>query len=367
MLIVVLLLLTLTLLVSTEVVYEYLYSHKSIVYDKSIYTNSPTNIYTNFAGNVVITGDTLGNMLRSTDHGKNWDISKKLSVDGDYLSISGLVMNEEGDEMLISTKSDTIFYSNDYGLTFTARSKDRQCSIMTGSKDLKSLMCIGGEVLTSATFSGDDDGADVNKNHLYYSKDGGYTWHKSNVGKSKWIGLLSNEDGSWVVGAVSQDREYAWASSDGGKSYKCINNEESNAWGSLAGSKNLQTMILTDRGTKNVHISQDYGYTWTQIYNGANLAASVSINACSVSADSYEYDDNLINLAIGFSGSSMEVVTKCNSHTEHEHCEDQWTETGDSDSDADTYSVALSGDGKYFYSVDSTTMKISIGIRKIHK
>jgi hypothetical protein len=33
------------------------------------------------------------------------------------------------------------------------------------------------------------------------------------------------------------------------------------------------------------------------------------------------------------------------------------------DTDANTYSQALSKDGKYFYSIDSTTMKVSLGYR----
>ena len=351
----------------SEVVYEYSYSSKYIKFDKSVYTNSPTNIFTNYKGNVVVVGDSLGSVLRSTDYGKTWSVSKALYDGSDYQTISHIMMNKKGDEMLVTTKSNNIFYSNDYGLTFQVRSTDRQCSIITGSTDLQSLQCIGGEVIDSATFSGDDDGSDVNYNHLYYSSDGGYNWHKSDASKAKWIGLVSNEDGTWIVGAVSQDMEYAWASSDGGKSYKCINDEESQNWGCLAGSENLKTMILTDKVTKNVHISEDYGFSFTQVFNGANLDEKVTINACAVSSDSYEKDDELINLALGFSGSSMEVITKCNAHTEKYHCEDQWQETGDSDSDADTYSVALSSDGKYFYSVDATSMKISIGTRKIHK
>ena len=39
-------------------------------------------------------------------------------------------------------------------------------------------------------------------------------------------------------------------------------------------------------------------------------------------------------------------------------------DTGNSNNDADTFTVALSGNGKYFYSVDSKASKISIGTRK---
>ena len=107
----------------------------------------------------------------------------------------------------------------------------------------------------------------------------------------------------------------------------------------------------------------DYGYTWTQVYDGANLDKSITINSCAVSANSYEGTATNIALAIGFTGTSMKVVYSCDPHTEHEHCADMWLDTGDLDTDANTYSQALSKDGKYFYSIDSNTMKVSLGYR----
>jgi len=352
--------------------YEYEYKYKAIAYDNDE-ASSPTHIYTNHAGNVVVVGDKLGNVLRSTNYGKSWDQSKSL-YDGDsYLYIAGLVMNEAGDEMIVSTNTDTIFYSSDYGKTFSIRSSDRQCSIMASSIDLKTIVCIGGQVATIDTSTGDDDDDDnvdddgidsVNLNYLYYSQDSGYTWHQSNSKHARWIGLLSNEDGSWIVGVIRHKLQYAWASSDGGITYTNINDEEINNWGVLCGSKDLTTMMMTDTSSRNVHISEDYGYTWTQIYNGEDNDESVTLNSCAVAADSYEDSDTDIELAIGFSGTSMKVVYGCDPHTETAHCADRWYDTGSSDSSAATYSVALSKDGKYFYSIDASTMKVSIGHRE---
>jgi photosystem II stability/assembly factor-like uncharacterized protein len=233
----------------------YSYNSKSIIYDKS-YSNSPTNIYTNYDGNIVIVGDQLGNIMRSTNHGLSWDTDKTLYNGTDYLSIVGLVMNEDGNEMLVSTSSNMIFYSNDYGATFNIRSRDRECSIMAASNDLKKVSCIGGAIAaTTATLFGDDDGSvDVNHNHIYYSEDGGYNWSKSDAKNARWVGLLSNQDGSWIVGIIKHKYKYVWASIDGGKTYSCINDEERNDWGCLAGSKDLQTMIMTDTVSRNVHI-----------------------------------------------------------------------------------------------------------------
>ena len=88
---------------------------------------------------------------------------------------------------------------------------------------------------------------------------------------------------------------------------------------------------------------------------------SHTVNACSVAASNDEDDDNdSIALDLGFTGQSMKVALDCNEDT----CSDEWDDTGDSDGDADTYSVALSSDGKYFYSVDSKTSKIAIGTKK---
>ena len=343
--------------------YEYTYKHKSISYDKDL-TDSPTKIYTNHKGNVVIVGDSQGTIMRSTNYGKAWHTST-LTDGSDTYSIAGLVMNEKGNEMLVSTKSDLIFYSDDYGETFSKRSSSRQCSLMASSVDLKTIACIGGEIVSTSSGDDDDDGEDdVNYNHLYYSQDSGYTWTKSDSKYARWVGIVSNQDGTWIVGVIKHKMKYVWASSDGGATYSCINDEEINDWGCLCASKDLQTMMLTDTVSRNVHISMDYGYTWTQIYDGEDQDSSVTVNSCAVSANSYEGSDTNIALAVGFTGTSMKVVFKCSPHTELAHCADRWIDTGDDDTDADTFSVALSQDGKYFYAVDSNTMKISIGHRE---
>ena len=359
---------------------EYGYQYKSIIYDKS-YENSPTRIYTNYDGNVVITGDTLGNILRTTDYGKTWDQSKTLFNGTDYLSISGLVMNSNGKEMLVSTDSNMIFYSKNYGKTFNVRSTTQQCSIMAASKDLTTIACIGGAVKDTtatvfneddvdddggSTLFGDDDGTALdgyNHNEIYYSSDSGYTWSKSDAVSARWIGLLSNDDGSWIVGVIRHKLEYTWASSDGGATFTCINDEEINDWGDLCGSKNLATMLMTDSVSKNVHISVDYGYSWTQVYNGASLDDSVTINSCAVSKESFEdgSDDDTITIALGFTGTNKKVVVDCEPHVDKNHCAESWEDTGDED--VDTYGVALTGNGKFFYSVDASTMKVASGLR----
>ena len=239
-----------------------------------------------------------------------------------------------------------------------AKSKAREKTI--------NLVCIGGQLIdTGGVPVADDDNDDAakeyNYNHLYYSTDGGYKWSKSDAKHARWMGLVSNEDGSWVVAIIKHTMKYVWASDDGGKTFFNINKEEKNEWNCLAASKDLNTMMLTDDVSRNVHISFDLGYSWTQVYKGQYLDDDITVNACAVAAYSGESDDDDdISLALGFTGQSMKVAYDCN----HDTCLNEWKDTGSSNSDADTFTVALSGNGKYFYSVDSKTSKISIGTRK---
>ena len=327
--------------------------------------NTPSQIYTNQAGNLVIVGDSEGNVFRSTNYGGKWKTSQPLPNGKNYASLVGLVMNEKGDKMLVSTDTDMIFYSDDYGATFSFRSSDRECSIMSASSDLKTVACIGGQLVSKSSKDdddGDDSSSEYNQNHIYYSKDGGYSWSKSDAKKARWMGIVSNEDGSWMVAIIKRTMKYVWASSNGGKSWKLINGEGKNEWGCLSGSKDLNTMMLTDTASRNVHISFDYGYSWTQVYKGEYLDDHITVNACSVAAYSDEDDDdsNNISLALGFTGQAIKVALDCNSNT----CSNEWDDTGDSDDDADTLTVALSANGKYFYSIDSKTSKIAIGTKK---
>lgn len=353
------LLLLILLLIENCICDDYDYDYYSLDLSDG---NSPSQIYTNQAGSLVILGDSEGNIYRSTNYGKSWKTSKPLPNGDSYASLVGLVMNEEGDEILFSTDTDLIFYSSDYGAAFKVVSTGRECSIMSASSDLQTVVCIGGQLVsTSSEDDGDDSPAEYNQNHIYYSKDGGYSWSKSDAKNARWMGIVSNEDASWIFAVIKHTMNYVWGSSDGGEHWKLINGEEKNDWGCLAGSKNLNTMILTDVGTRNVHISNTKGYLWTQVYEGEYvLDDSITVNACSVAAYSDEDDNDSNSLALGFTGQSMQVALDCFDDV----CHDEWNATGDSDEDADTYSVALSANADYFYSIDSKTSKIAIGTRK---
>ena len=43
-------------------------------------------------------------------------------------------------------------------------------------------------------------------------------------------------------------------------------------------------MMLTDDVSRNVHISFDLGYSWTQVYKGQYLNDDITVNACAVAA-----------------------------------------------------------------------------------
>lgn len=173
------------------------------------------------------------------------------------------------------------------------------------------------------------------------------------------MGLVSNGDFSKIIAIKRYDLEYVWMSDDKGISFHLICYNELNFWGNLCASRDLQIMVLTDAKTLNSHVSQDHGVTWSQIFcdekpNGDfKISVNGSVNACAVS-----YDGN--SMALGFTGGSLYVINNC-VLSEDESCEAKWRPQNTTSGEHDTKGVALSKDGKHFYSVDASTMEIASG------
>lgn len=301
----------------------------------------PNYICTSLSGRIAIASDTNGNIYRTKNHGKSWTSSKALEINKNkYGSISGCVFSKSGEEILISTNDDdAIFYSNDFGDSFTIQSS-RTCSIMSASDGLNNVVCI--------------NGTPGENNAILYSNDKGKTWIKSKVEKAAWIGVASNSDFTNIVAIVQTSENYAYGSSDGGKTFEVIANNEDHTWSCLAASRDLETMIITDSGSRNAHYSVDGGYNWKQLYNGIGMTATYK--SCAVSGDGKSF-------ALGWDNHAIEIGHDCEISSDHSHCHSSWKDQlhGSSTGSFDTVAVALNDDGTIFYAVDATAMEIEIG------
>ena len=131
-LIVLLLVLVLIDIITSSDKYDYDYKDLKLSSGTTI-----SQIYTNNKGNLVILGDSNGQVYRSTDYGDSWKKTYPLADGDSYRSITGLIMTEKGDEIIVSTDSSILYYSNDYGATFSVRATDRECSISVGLSKLR--------------------------------------------------------------------------------------------------------------------------------------------------------------------------------------------------------------------------------------
>ena len=86
----------------------------------------PTGIWASSTGQYSIASYSNGHIYRSERHGKEWKGVKIINDDsepGTYAYFQGLVMTDDGSEMLASSNQNYIFKSEDYGETFTVKAK----------------------------------------------------------------------------------------------------------------------------------------------------------------------------------------------------------------------------------------------------
>jgi len=315
--------------------------------DDDIYIDDTSfGIYTSKNGKIVISSDSYGNVYRSSHYGEDgtWTYSKALEVSGTsknkvYGSIEGLVMSSTGEEMVVSTNYNGIFYSSDYGHSFTKVSSYK-CSLMAASDDLSGIICIHGNV--------------YEQNHLIYSYDKGVTWSISEGSYAKWSGVATNSDFSVVIAVRRYSENYTWHSTNKGRTFTLICSDELNKWGQLCASRDLETMMLTDSKTKNVHVSMDQGYSWSQIFNSDDsLHSNATVMACSISPDGYTF-------GLAFKDADTYISHGCDPAVDIVHCRDSWIhlEVYSNPKDYDSSGIALSNFGDYFFTVDSTKNEI---------
>lgn len=326
--------LTSSILSLSEEKYSYFFTYTTT-------DHAPNVIYSSISGNVALASDTHGNVYRTYNKGLTWSTSKSLKINNkSYASISGVAFSHTAKEVLVSSNTDdTIFYSDDYGETFTIQSS-RTCSVMSASSDLENVVCIGG--------------TQGETNDILYSSDKGKSWKKSKVAKNQWIGIASNSDFSNIVAIVQTSDDYSYGSTDGGKTFKVLANNEENSWSCFSASRNLEVMIITDENSRNTHYSVDGGYNWKQLYDGAGMTATYQ--SCAVSGDG-------LSFGLGWSGYPMEIEHGCDASSDREHCHDSWVTQrhGSSTGSFDTRSMSFNLDGTILFAVDGNNKEIVVG------
>lgn len=257
--------------------------------------------------------------------------------------------------MIAGTATYATFTSVDYGASWSQLSS-QTCSVLTADSNLTQLACIGGEA-----------GSPPPKNtYVYKSEDGGVTWAKlDSLGSGKWIGIVADQTFTVVAAATYSGDYYFYYSSDGGATFTASEFDSSTAgytWGCLAADRNLTTIMLTDTGSHNVHITTDGGAWFNQAlsatsYNiSGDVASTVIPTGCAVSADANVF-------AVGWQKYPVMSVFSCN--VSMLNCIDHWKELDDCNSDGGDYdnvAVRLSSDGLYLFSTDASTNEIAVGV-----
>jgi len=193
------------------------------------------------------------------------------------------------------------------------------------------------------------------------SSDGGKNWKKSSdLPKGLWIGVVANTDFSTVAASLYTGDPYFYTSFDSASSFTAseFSEYENFTYACLAADSSLSHIILTDSITRNVHLSEDYGGFFEQVFAADvyGLPDSATTTSCAVSQKGNSY-------ALGWTDYPTATVFDCASDSVS-NCDGDWVKQVDCNSESGDYNtagLALSQKGEYVFSTDAGTKEISVG------
>jgi hypothetical protein len=257
----------------------------------------------------------------SNNFGNNWSIIRTyyfastggafayiaISANGQYQSYYASINNSNG----------SIYYSSNYGVTWT------QSSIGFSSSQAQGI---------SMNASGQYQTAITNNSYIYYSTNYGVNWTQS-----------SSSTGNWTSIAINSSGQYQTATANVGNIYYSTNygvnwtqaSSLSGAWNSLAMSASGQYQSAAINNSY-IYYSMNYGLNWTQSSSSTAGWTSVTMSANG-------------QLQIAAASSSIVYVSKDYGIT--------WSSI--TVSTGTVSNIAMSANGQYLVGTNATTLRLS--------
>ena len=175
----------------------------------------------------------------SSNYGVSWTASSSVSA-----TSYEIAMSASGQYVVFPAYNGYIYYSSNYGHSFTQSS--------SGVKNWESIaMDASGQYLVVGVYNG----------YIYYSNDYGVTWTQSNSIYSDWSPLSMSGSGTYVLAAQNAKNAPLYHSSDYGQTWT-VTSSPSGAYYRIAMSSDTAFAIAT-YSNGHVYYSYNYGVTWT--------------------------------------------------------------------------------------------------------
>lgn len=188
--------------------------------------------------NIKTTGSGSGYLRVSTNFGSNWSIK---TVGSTYFRAwRGLAMSNSGEFITGVTFNDTIFTSNNFGNTWTARDSARHWAGVAVSGD--------GSRQTALHYGG----------QIYLSTDFGVTWAPQPGSPSRnWTAIAMSDNGQYQTAVA--DSSALVVSNDFGATW--VERNAPRVWRDIAISSTGQHQTALVYGGQ-IYVSNDFGVTW---------------------------------------------------------------------------------------------------------
>lgn len=231
----------------------------------------------------------IGSSSSSGIFARSLDAGATFTQVGTINYVSGLATNRYTGQyvVVVCWSANKMFYSTDYGATFTQYSPNNRYNAVAASDD--------GSRFYVALYSGNSNiGA-------MYSTDHGATWTTSNLAADSWSSISCTSDGSIVAVVAQKSGGKVYLSTDSGVTYSALANSPTGSQmltvsiSSNQNSNGMYTLLTGDTSASHVYYSMDTGATWSTSATSMNPRSSY-LNAVGTTAvvgtNNYMYYSN---------------------------------------------------------------------------
>lgn len=249
---------------------------KTLVQEFSIDDGNPPYLCTSNSGqymvsaefNIKTTGSGSGYLRVSTNFGSNW--SEKNVGSTYFRAWRGLAMSNSGEFITGVTFNDTIFTSNNFGNTWTARDSARHWAAVAVSGD--------GSRQTALHYGG----------QIYLSTDFGVTWAPQPGSPSRnWTAIAMSDNGQYQTAVANSSALVV--SNDFGATW--VERNAPRVWRDIAISSTGQHQTALVYGGQ-IYVSNDFGVTWVPRASNRNWQ-SIGMSADATYQIAVEYNQYL--------------------------------------------------------------------------
>jgi hypothetical protein len=164
------------------------------------------------------------------------------------LDYGSFATSDTGEDVIYGDYNGDVWLSNDYGASFadTLSELGDSWNALAMSSDGQTIVAAQGET-----------------GYIWYTKNGGIGWSKSNSTSADWIAVTMTSDGEHIAAITDDSSTPVAVSNDGGDTWQDAGSLPNENWGDISYSEDGSQLVVTSSDDPGIiNVSNDYGADW---------------------------------------------------------------------------------------------------------